>query len=112
MQVWDALGSLDDYLQEHMGLQLNQKTAVMPYDSGVEFVGRIITPDRIDLRKSTTLQIKKHLNYVQEAYGRGEVPLEYALSVITSYMGLLKHTSSEALKKRLRKDFVLIHHST
>ncbi len=83
----------------------------MPYDSGVEFVGRVITPDRIDLRKSTTLQIKKHLNYVQEAYGRGEVPLEYALSVITSYMGLLKHTSSEALKKRLRKDYVLIRHS-
>ena len=111
-QVWDALGSLDDFLQENMGLQLNKKTAVLPYDSGVEFVGRIIRPDRIDVRKSTSLQIKKHLNYVREAYGRGEVPLEYALSVITSYMGLLKHTSSEALKKRLRKDFVLIHHSS
>lgn len=111
-QVWDALGSLDDFLQENMGLQLNKKTAVLPYDSGVEFVGRIIRPDRIDVRKSTSLQIKKHLNYVREAYGRGEVPLEYALSVITSYMGLLKHTSSEALKKRLRKDFVLIRHST
>lgn len=111
-QVWDALYALDDYLRENVGLQLNNKTAVMPYDDGFEFVGRIIRPDRIDVRKATSLKIKKHLRYVREAYGRGEVPLEYALSVITSYMGLLKHTSSQALKNRLRKDYVLIRHSS
>ena len=111
-QVWDALYALDDYLRENVGLQLNNKTAVMPYDDGFEFVGRIIRPDRIDVRKATSLKIKNHLRYVREAYGRGEVPLEYALSVITSYMGLLKHTSSQALKNRLRKDYVLIRHSS
>ena len=111
-QAWDALYALDDYLRENMGLQLNRKTAVMPYDAGVEFVGRVVRPDRIDIRKSSSLQMKKHLRFVREAYARGEVPMEYALSVITSYLGLLKHTSSKALTKKLCEDYVLVRSST
>ena len=110
-QVWDALYRLDDFLRERLGLQLNNKTSVMPFDAGVEFVGRIIRPDRIDIRKGTAMQMKKHLNYVREAYGRGEVPLEYAQSVIVSYLGLLKHTSCTALRKKLLHDYVLVRHS-
>ena len=111
-QVWDAIYWMDEFLQGKLGLQLNNKTAVMPYDERFEFVGRVITPDRIDVRKSTALQMKKHLRFVREAYGRGEVPLEYAISVIRSYLGLLKHTSSTALKKKILRDYVLIRHSS
>lgn len=111
-QVWDALYAMDDYLRDNLGLQLNNKTAVLPYDDGFEFVGRIIRPDRIDIRKSSSLQMKKHLDYVREAYGRGEVPLEYAQSVIVSYLGLLKHTSCSALRKKILHDYVLVRHSS
>lgn len=110
-QVWDAMYRMGDYLEEHLGLQLNNKTAVMPYDAGFEFVGRVLKPNRIDVRKSSALQMKKHLKYVREAYSRGEVPLEYAQSVMISYLGLLKHTSSTAFRNRLLKDYVLIRHS-
>ena len=110
-QMWDCLGMMDDFLQTQMGLQLNNKTAVMKYDEGVEFVGRIVTPDRIDMRKSSSLQMKRHLDYVKEAYGKGEVTLEYALDVITSYLGLLEHTDSKALREKICEDYVLIRHS-
>ena len=110
-QMWDFVGMMDDFLQTQLGLQLNQKTAVMRYDDGVEFVGRVITPDRIDMRKSSSLQMKQHLDYVRKAYGRGEVPLEYALDVIQSYLGLLKHTDSKALRDKILEDYVLIRHS-
>lgn len=110
-QVWDALGKMDDYLRRDFGLQLNHKTAVMPYDAGVEFVGRIITPDKIIMRKSTSLQMKRHLAYVREKYGKGEVSLEYATSVIISYLGLLKHTDCDAFREKLCRDYVLIRHS-
>lgn len=109
-QVWDALGMLDEKLRADFGLQLNSKTAVMPYDAGVEFVGHVITPDRITVRKSTSLQMKRHLRYVREAYGRGEVPYDYAKSVIISYLGLLKHTDSDALKRKLCEDYRLVRH--
>lgn len=111
-QVWDALGRMDEFLRKDFGLQLNHKTAVMPYDAGVEFVGRIITPDRITMRRSTSLQIKRHLNYVRKAYTDGNVDLDYAVSVIISYLGLLKHTDCYAFREKLCQDYVLARHST
>ena len=111
-QVWDALGKMDEYLKRDFGLQLNHKTAVMPYDAGVEFVGRIITPDRITMRKSTSLQMKRHLDYVRKQYGKGLLTQEYALSVIISYLGLLRHTDCDAFREKLCRDYVLVRHST
>lgn len=110
-QIWDSLGAMDDFLRENMGLQLNNKTAVMRYDDGVEFVGRVITPDRITLRKSSSLQMKQHLNYVKKAYAAGEVDLDYALDVIRSYLGLLKHTDCTALRNKICEDYILIRKS-
>ena len=111
-QVWDGLGLMDEFLRRELGLQLNHKTAVMPYDAGVEFVGRIIRPDRIEIRRGTSLEMRKHLDFVRKAYSQGEVPVEYALSVIESYRGLLKHTDSAALMESLCRDYVLVRHST
>lgn len=110
-QVWDAIGAIDDYLQENLGLQLNGKTAVVPVGTGVEFVGRRIWPDRIELRKSASLQMKRHLAYVMEHYTRGDLPLEYCNSVIVSYLGLMKHCNCDALRKKVLEDFVLVRHA-
>lgn len=110
-QVWDALYELDIYLQENMGLQLNKKTAVMPYDVGVEFVGKRIWPHKIELRRSTSLQMKRHLNFVMEHYSTGELSLDYARSVIVSYLGMMKHCNNDALRRKVLEDFVLIRKS-
>ena len=110
-EAWDAIGAIDDYLQEHLGLQLNEKTAVMPPGSGVEFIGRRIWPDRVELRRSTSLQMKRHLAYVMKHYSTGELPLEYCNSVITSYLGLMKHCNCDALRKKVLEDFVLVRKS-
>lgn len=107
-QIWDALYDLDIYLQENMGLQLNEKTAIMPYDVGVEFVGKRIWPDKIELRKKTSLQMKRHLNFVRDKFSKGEVPYEYARSVIASYLGLMKHCNNDALREKVLEDFTLI----
>lgn len=110
-QAWDAIHAMDVYLQENLGLQLNHKTDVMPYNAGVEFVGKRIWPDKIELRKSTSLQMKRHLKYIREHYSTGELPLEYAQSVIISYLGLMKHCNNDALRQRVLEDFVLIRKS-
>lgn len=107
-QAWDTVGRMDEFLRTRLGLQLNNKTSVTPVGSRIEFVGKIISPDRIDLRKSTSLQMKKHLDFVKEAYSKGEVPLDYALSVIHSYLGILKHTDDKALRDKILEDYVLV----
>ena len=109
--AWEVVGYVDDYLRTNVGLQLNDKTAVIPLGKPVEFVGRKITPDKIELRRQTSLGMKKHLRYVREAYGRGEVPLEYALSVIQSYLGLMQDCNNDALRNQILEDYVLVRHS-
>lgn len=111
-QIWDILGTVDEKLRREYGLQLNGKTAVMPWDSGIEFVGKIITADRITIRKSTSLRMKRHLRFMRTAYAEGLVSLEYALSVIQSYLGLLAHTDCQGLKEAICRDYVLIRHRT
>lgn len=110
-QTWDFLGKIDDYLREHMGLQLNNKTAVIPVGHPVEFVGRIVTPEKITLRKSTTLQMKRHIAYIMEHYSTGELSLEYCSSAFDSYLGLMKHCDCEELRAKVIDDFVLVRKS-
>lgn len=110
-QIWDALYELDNYLQNNFALQLNNKTAIMPYDDGVEFVGKRIWPHKIELRKKTSLQMKRHLNFVKEKYAIGEVPFEYANSVIMSYLGLMKYCNNDALRRKVLEDYVLMRKS-
>lgn len=110
-QVWESVEQIDGYLQDRLGLQLNDKTSVMPVGTGIEFVGRRIWLDKVELRRSTTLQMKHHLDYVMEHYSAGDLPLEYCVSVIQSYLGLMKHCNNEALKKKVLEDFVLIRES-
>lgn len=106
----DILGLFSEYLCDNFGLQLNSKTAIMPYDEGVEFVGKRIYPDRIQIRKSTSLQMKRHLKYIMEHYSTGEIPLDYALATIRSYLGLMKHCDCDALRRKVLQDWVLVRH--
>lgn len=110
-EVREALELLDNYLQENMGLQLNNKTAIMPYDAGVEFVGKRIWPHKIEIRRSTTLQMKRHLKYVMEHYAKGELTLEYARSVLFSYLGMMKHCNCDSLRKKILEWYVLVRKS-
>ncbi len=106
--TWDAIYAVDDFLREHLGLQLNTKTAVMPVGTGVEFVGRRIWPEKMELRRATSLQMKRHLNFVREHYATGELPYQYCHDVIVSYLGLMKYTNNDALREQVLEDFVLI----
>ena len=110
-QTWDVMTAVDEYLQERLGLQLNSKSAVIPLGGRIEFVGRIVTPDRIELRKSTSLQMRRHLDFVREHYATGDLPLEYCISVIRSYLGLLKHCDCDELRQKVLEDFVLVKRS-
>ncbi len=108
-QAWEATQATDEFLRSGFGLQLNDKTAVVPVRHGVEFVGRMVYLDRIQLRKGTTLRMKQHLAYVMRHYAAGELDIEHCISVFTSYyLGLLPHTNSEALRKKILDSFVLV----
>ncbi len=106
-ETWEALDEIDCYLQNNLGLQLNHKTAVIPIGQKVEFVGRKVSPEKIELRRQTSLQMKQHLRYVMDHYSRGDLDFDYCNSVIMSYLGLMKHTDSDQLKEKVLRTFIL-----
>lgn len=110
-QAWETVEMVNGYLQDNLGLQLNEKTAVIPVGKPVEFVGRKVYPGKIELRKSTSLQMKQHLRYVKEHYSMGELPQEYCISVIRSYLGMMQHCDCDALRNKVLEDFVLVRNS-
>ena len=68
----------------------------MPYDAGPEFVGKRVWPDRIRLRNSTALHMKRHLRYIAEHYAVGKLDQDYCTNVIVSYLGLMKRCDRAA----------------
>ncbi len=107
-EIHDALDMFKEFLISELGLVLNNKTVIMRADAGVEFVGKRIWPDKIQLRKSTSLHMKQHLNYIKRHYSTGEIPYEYTHDVIVSYLGLMKHCNCDALRRKVLDDFALI----
>lgn len=100
---------IEVFLENELELQLNKKTCIRPITQGIEFVGYRIWPDRVVVRKSTTLRIKRSLRGVRKKYRDYKITLAEATDTFTSYIGMLGHTDSKALTDKLYSDMVLTH---
>lgn len=96
------------FLKERLELDLNEKTCIRPIGQGIEFVGYRVWPNRVQLRKSTTLRMKRSLRGVMDAYSRGDMSMERATDTLTCYLGMLGHTDSQRLEEKILEDFVLV----
>lgn len=97
LHEWKRL--IDEFLQNNLRLDLNDKTCIRPVTLGIEFCGYKTWATHIKLRKSTALKMKRRLKRIQEQYSRGEITMERAMQTVNSYMGILKHCDSYTLKK-------------
>ena len=97
------------FLKEKLQLDLNKKTCIRPINQGIEFIGYRLWPNRAYLRKSTTLGMKRGLKGVMAKYREKEMTLERATQTFRSYIGLLKHTDSDALTAALHQRMILSH---
>lgn len=110
LEAEGILRAFSKFLFTNLGLELNSKTAVMPANHAVEFVGKIVTADSIKIRKSTSLQMKHRLKWIMENYTNSKISQEYALQVSRSYLGLMKHCDCTALRNKICADFKLVRH--
>lgn len=99
--------SIAAFLRDELELDLNGKTCIRPVSQGIEFVGYRIWPRRVNLRKSTTLRIRRNLKGVRVRFGRGELTIRQAFDTFDSYLGMLRHTDSQAFVDKLFQDMVL-----
>lgn len=103
----DILLESDLFLRSELRLQINNKTRIDTVNHGVEFVGRRIWATHIKLKRQTVKNMKTRLKYIQKQYALGEVSIDEVRAVLASYLGLMKHTDSHRLKRKILKEFVL-----
>lgn len=92
---------IEQFIQDKLNLNLNNKTAIRPISLGVEFVGYRLWPTHIKLRKKTSLKMKKRIKYVIKRYNRNEMTFEKVNNTIQSYMGIMKHCNSYRLQQKI-----------
>jgi RNA-directed DNA polymerase len=97
------------FLCSELELTLNRKTCVRPINQGVEFVGYRLWYNRVNLRKSTTLGMKRSIKGVKAKYRDYEISAERAVQTFVSYIGMLQHTDSAALLAAFYANMVLTH---
>lgn len=90
------------FLQERLHLDLNKKTAVRPMGR-IEFVGYIVTPKSLQLRKQTTRRIKSAFRGISRKYFAKEITQEEFDRRVASYKGMIQHCKADNLRRRLNQ---------
>lgn len=100
--TWRA--EIQTFLRNRLHLDLNRKTTVCPV-SRVEFVGYIVTPRALYLRKKTARRLKAAFHGICRKYFTGRMTDAEFLRRVASYDGMLSHVSGERLRARLNEIF-------
>ena len=102
-QLLDACG---DFARTTLRLDLSPKCRILPATRGCEFVGYMVTPHGLRLRKKTTNHIKRALRHVAEMYALGVIPLDKALEITRCYHGMTKHCNGHNLRRWIEENIV------
>lgn len=96
---WKA--KIGEFLQDELHLDMNHKTCIRPAMKGVEFVGVMIKPTHIKIRKSTVSRKKREVRAISAKYATGGMSQEEFRRRVDSIRGSIKHVKNEQLRKRL-----------
>lgn len=105
IQIKEWHKKLEQYANDVMKMELNDKTCIRPINQGIEFCGFRLWATHVKIRKSTALKMKRNLKGVMHRYSNGDITLEKANQVVSSYLGLLKHCDSYALRTEIFGDY-------
>jgi retron-type reverse transcriptase len=103
-RVFEAIRS---YLLAELYLELSPKSRIQKATAPVEFVGHLITPHGIRLRKKTTRHIKRSLRHIMAAYAAGAMTYDRAMESAVCYYGMGKRCQGHNLQRWIVENFVL-----
>ena len=94
---------IEQFLEERLRLQLNNKTAIRPCSMGIEFVGFKIWATHRKLKRKTAKKIKRNVKNLATLQAEGNIPDQTLKQAIASYKGILTHCDSYGLRKELNR---------
>lgn len=102
------LDSITEFLRTELRLTISSKSKILPVLQPCEFVGYMVTPHGLRLRKKTTKHVKRVLKHIAELYAAGEIELDYALQVVNSYMGMTTYCNGYNLRRWIEDNVVFV----
>lgn len=102
------LDSIEGFLHENLRLDISPKSRILPARQGCEFVGFMVTPHGLRLRKKTAKHIKSSLKHVAELYSLGAISLDKALETVRSYHGMTKRINGHNLRCWIEDNIVFV----
>lgn len=103
--LWQLKEDVEEFLHEHLKLDLNNKTTVRPIGTGIEFVGYRVWATHRKLRKSTLKKMKARLKFLQKICEEGLADYDDVKPSLRSYRGTMKHFNSYGLRQKFNRIF-------
>jgi hypothetical protein len=94
---------IEEFLNDYLHLDLNNKTAIRPCEGGVDFVGYRIWATHRKLKKQTARKIIRTVKWMCEQAAAGEMSKEQFERRAASYKGIFQHCDSYGLRNRLNE---------
>lgn len=102
-----VFAEIEQFLQAELLLNISPKSRIQKAAAPVEFVGYLITPHGIRMRKKTTRHVKRSLRHISAAYALGALDYEKAIASVICYVGMCKHCQGFNLLRWIEENFVL-----
>ena len=98
---------ISEFLRNELHLDISPKSRIQKATAPVEFVGYMLTPHGIRMRKKTTKHIKRSLKHIMAGYAVGVVSYEKAIESAVCYIGMCKHCNGYNMLRWIQDHFVL-----
>lgn len=105
--AWRAYREIERYLQKELRLELSPKSRVQKATAPVEFVGFLITPHGIRIRKKTTTHVKRSLKLIMALFASGKIGYDRAMESAICYLGMCKNVNGHNLARWIQENFFL-----
>lgn len=103
----DIYADIESFLGRKLHLDISPKSRIQKATDPIEFVGYLITPHGMRMRKKTTKHMKKSLKHIMESYANGVIDYDKAMESAICYIGMCKHCNGHNMRRWIYDNFVL-----
>lgn len=97
---------VSEFLGNVLKLELHpKKVEIISYHKGVDFLGYVVFPHHILIRKKTKKRVIKKLTLRLEQYQEGSIEKKTFLASFQSYLGVLSHANAYKFSENLKNNF-------
>lgn len=97
----DIKKKIEEFIAEHLQLELNHKSRYYPCAQGVNFCGFRIWPTHRLLRTNSKKKIKRKIRRWNKYWYKGEIDFDIVMPSLQSWIGHSSHCNSHMIKQKI-----------